>query len=190
MKPTRNTGTVAAWVAVRLTAKKNSFQAKMQQISAVAARPGATTGKITSRTVRRSGAPSISAASSSSPRHLEEERPHHPDRDRQVHRRVQDDQGEDVVQHVQVARGDVDRDDRRHDRQHLGADEEEQHVPGLPAPAAATARTRTAWPAASTRIVDTIVANAELATYGQMPLENTVLYCSSVGLKITVGVFV
>ena len=43
---------------------------------------------------------------------------------------------------------------------------------------------------ARTRIVDTIVANAELATYGQMPLENTVLNCSSVGLKITVGVFV
>src|SRR5215471_7740700 len=67
MKPTRNTGTVAAWVAVRFTAKKNSFQEKMQQISAVAARPGATTGRITSVTVRRSGAPSISAASSSSP---------------------------------------------------------------------------------------------------------------------------
>src|SRR6202046_955133 len=67
MNPTRNTGTVAAWVAVRFTAKKNSFQEKMQQISAVAARPGATTGKIPSVTVRRSGAPSISAASSSSP---------------------------------------------------------------------------------------------------------------------------
>src|SRR5712671_1329337 len=51
MKPTRNTGTVAAWVAVRFTAKKNSFQEKMQQISAVAAKPGATTGKITSLTV-------------------------------------------------------------------------------------------------------------------------------------------
>src|SRR5579864_8771018 len=56
MKPTRNTGTVAAWVAVRLTAKKNSFQEKMAQISAVAASPGATIGKITSTTVRRSGA--------------------------------------------------------------------------------------------------------------------------------------
>src|SRR6201992_4082278 len=67
MKPTRNTGTVAAWVAVMLTAKKNSFQEKIEQISAVAASPGATMGKITSTTVRRSGAPSISAASSSSP---------------------------------------------------------------------------------------------------------------------------
>src|SRR5580704_7228858 len=67
MKPTRNTGTVAAWVAVRVTAKKNSFQAKMQQISAVAARPGATTGRITSSTVLRSGATSISDASRSSP---------------------------------------------------------------------------------------------------------------------------
>src|ERR1700753_223376 len=67
LNPTRYTGTVAAWVAVSLTAKKNSFQEKMAQISAVAASPGATTGRITSMTVRRSGAPSISAASSSSP---------------------------------------------------------------------------------------------------------------------------
>ena len=44
MKPTRKIGAVAALVAVRLTAKKNSFQAKMKQISAVAARPGATIG--------------------------------------------------------------------------------------------------------------------------------------------------
>src|ERR1700744_434876 len=58
MKPTRKTGTVAAWVAVRLTAKKNSFQEKIEQISAVAASPGATTGRITSVTVRRRGAPS------------------------------------------------------------------------------------------------------------------------------------
>ena len=49
------------------TAKKNSFQAKMEQISAVAAMPGATTGRMTSVIVRRSGAPSICAASSSSP---------------------------------------------------------------------------------------------------------------------------
>src|ERR1700743_277131 len=67
MKPTRNTGTVAAWVAVRLTAKKNSFQEKMLQISPVSASPGARIGKITSTTGGRRGAPSISAASSSSP---------------------------------------------------------------------------------------------------------------------------
>src|SRR6201992_367373 len=67
MKPTRNTGTVAAWVAVMLTAKKNSFQETTPQITPVAASPGATIGRITSTTVRRSGAPSISAASSSSP---------------------------------------------------------------------------------------------------------------------------
>src|SRR5450755_1434369 len=42
----------------------------------------------------------------------------------------------------------------------------------------------------STRIVDTIVAKAELATYGHRPLENTVLYSDRVGEKITVGVFV
>src|SRR5438046_8874875 len=46
MKPTRNTGTVAAWVAVRFTAKKNSFQAKMEQIRAVAAWSGDNTGMI------------------------------------------------------------------------------------------------------------------------------------------------
>src|SRR5205814_9940593 len=55
MKPTRNTGTVAAWVAVRLTAKPNSFQAKMEQTSAVHARPGATRGRLSSVTVRRTG---------------------------------------------------------------------------------------------------------------------------------------
>ena len=41
MKPTRYTGMVWAFTAVRLTAKKNSFQAKMTQMaSAVAADTG------------------------------------------------------------------------------------------------------------------------------------------------------
>src|ERR687897_1704352 len=66
MKPTRNTGTVAAWVAVRVTAKKNSFQANMKQIRAVAARPGAIIGTITLRSSSDRLAPSSRAASSTS----------------------------------------------------------------------------------------------------------------------------
>src|SRR5580692_7309254 len=41
-----------------------------------------------------------------------------------------------------------------------------------------------------TRIVDTMVANAEFATYGQMPLSNTALYCERVGEKNRCGVLV
>src|SRR5918994_185366 len=66
MKPTRNTGTVAAWVAVRLTAKKNSFQAKMKQINAVAASPGAIIGRMMARISVNSPAPSIRDASRTS----------------------------------------------------------------------------------------------------------------------------
>src|ERR1700749_470606 len=43
---------------------------------------------------------------------------------------------------------------------------------------------------ASTRIVETMVANAELATYGHSPLENTALYCDRVGEKMMCGVLV
>src|SRR6201996_8217990 len=43
---------------------------------------------------------------------------------------------------------------------------------------------------ARTRIVDTMVANAELATYGHRPLENTALYCDNVGEKTMCGVLV
>src|ERR1700722_7803124 len=43
---------------------------------------------------------------------------------------------------------------------------------------------------ARTRIVETTVANAELATYGHSPLENTALYCDNVGEKMMWGVFV
>src|SRR5215471_11723217 len=42
----------------------------------------------------------------------------------------------------------------------------------------------------STNNVDTIVANAEFARYGQMPLANTVLYCSRVGENTMCGVVV
>jgi len=35
-----------------------------------------------------------------------------------------------------------------------------------------------------------MVANAEFATYGQIPLENTVLYCDRVGEKTRLGVLV
>ena len=41
-----------------------------------------------------------------------------------------------------------------------------------------------------TSSVDTMVANAELATYGHSPLEDTVLYCDRVGEKTTLGVLV
>ena len=64
-------------------------------------------------------------------RDLEEERTHHPHRDRQIHRRVQDDQRPDVVEQADVVDDHVQRHDRRDDWQHLGADEEEQHVLGL-----------------------------------------------------------
>ena len=67
MNPTRNTGTVPALAAVRFTAKKNSFHAKITQISPVAKMPGEMMGSTTSRSVRPSEAPSIDAASSSSP---------------------------------------------------------------------------------------------------------------------------
>src|SRR4029453_9856136 len=63
MKPTRNTGTVAARDEVRLTAKKNSFQAKITQMSAVAAIPGATSGSTTRTSSWRTFAPSMRAAS-------------------------------------------------------------------------------------------------------------------------------
>ena len=63
----RKIGTVAAFAAVRFRAKKNSFHAKITQISAVAAMPGATIGSSTVRIVRSSEAPSIEAASSTSP---------------------------------------------------------------------------------------------------------------------------
>src|SRR4029450_5340876 len=62
-KLTRYTGTVAAFVVVRLTARKNSFQAKMKQIRAVAANPGVITGTITERSGRRDDGPSTRAAS-------------------------------------------------------------------------------------------------------------------------------
>src|SRR5580693_5734220 len=42
----------------------------------------------------------------------------------------------------------------------------------------------------STRIVETIVANAELATYGHRPLLNTALYWDNVGEKTMCGVLV
>src|SRR5690606_16047532 len=63
MNPVRKTGTVAAWEAVRFTAKKNSFQEKIMQISAVAAMPGAMIGSITDHRIRSSPAPSTRAAS-------------------------------------------------------------------------------------------------------------------------------
>ena len=66
MVETSMTGTVAASTAVRFRAKKNSFQAKITQIRAVEAMPGATMGIRIVRSVVISEAPSISAASRTS----------------------------------------------------------------------------------------------------------------------------
>src|ERR1700754_4081383 len=66
MKPTRYTGTVCARTAVSVTARKNSFQEKITQISAVAATPGAIIGSSTARASPHSDAPSTRAASSTS----------------------------------------------------------------------------------------------------------------------------
>src|SRR5690606_12982628 len=63
MNPTRKTGTVPAWAAVRFTAQKNSVHEKMTQINAVAAMPGATTGSTTRYSSVGSVAPSTRAAS-------------------------------------------------------------------------------------------------------------------------------
>src|SRR4030095_13953487 len=62
-KPTKKIGPVPAVVAVRLTAKKNSFHEKMKQISAVAAMPGETIGNSTRRMTESTPAPSSEAAS-------------------------------------------------------------------------------------------------------------------------------
>jgi hypothetical protein len=63
MNPVRNTGDVLATVEVITRANMSSFQAKMKQISDVAAIPGAATGMMIRRSTVRSRAPSSSAAS-------------------------------------------------------------------------------------------------------------------------------
>ena len=62
-KPIMNMGTVAARVAVRLSAKKNSFQAKMAQMNTVATRPGVIIGRATPNSSWRELAPSTRQAS-------------------------------------------------------------------------------------------------------------------------------
>src|SRR3984957_15385158 len=61
-KPTRKIGTVAALIVVRLTARKNSFQENIKQMSAAAARPGLMIGMMTDRNWRNTPAPSTRAA--------------------------------------------------------------------------------------------------------------------------------
>ena len=61
-----NNGTVAALVAVRLTAKKNSFQAKIAPMKIVAVSPGATIGKMMRVICVHTSAPSTWAAWSTS----------------------------------------------------------------------------------------------------------------------------
>src|SRR6202035_5861154 len=65
-KPIMNMGTVAALVAVRLTAKKNSFQAKIIPMNMVAVRPGATIGRMILVIWVKTSAPSTCAAWSTS----------------------------------------------------------------------------------------------------------------------------
>src|SRR5699024_681327 len=62
-KLVRNTGAVEAAVDVSTVAKRSSFQEKMKQMSAVAARPGGVSGSRTSANTPGSSAPSTSAAS-------------------------------------------------------------------------------------------------------------------------------
>ena len=57
-----NIGTVAALVAVRLTAKKNSFQAKIAPMNIVAVNPGVTIGRMMRVISVMTFAPSTSAA--------------------------------------------------------------------------------------------------------------------------------
>src|SRR5437868_14894908 len=61
-KPIMNIGTVAALVAVRLTAKKNSFQAKIAPMNTVAVSPGATMGRMIWVISVHTSAPSTRAA--------------------------------------------------------------------------------------------------------------------------------
>src|SRR4029450_12315512 len=65
-KLVRNTGAVPAITLVNVFASSSSFQAKIKQISAVAAIPGEMIGTIMLRSVRISPAPSTAAASNSS----------------------------------------------------------------------------------------------------------------------------
>src|SRR6266566_3076727 len=61
-------------------------------------------------------------------RDLEEERPQQPHAERQVDRRVDQREGEDVVEQVEVARQQVQRHQARREGQEPGRDEEEEHV--------------------------------------------------------------
>src|SRR5215212_4117827 len=65
-KLVRNTGAVWAITLVKVLASSSSFQAKMKQISAVAAIPGEMIGTMMLRRVRIRPAPSTAAASNSS----------------------------------------------------------------------------------------------------------------------------
>src|SRR5918995_1185850 len=65
------------------------------------------------------------------PRDLDEEGAQHPDRQRQVDRRVEDDQHQPCVQQLELPREYPDRQDRGHDRQELRRDDEEEDVAPL-----------------------------------------------------------
>src|SRR5262245_51276099 len=62
-KPDMKTGSVPVFAAVRFTASRNSFQLKMSDRRAVAASPGAVSGRTMRRSTRKKPAPSTVAAS-------------------------------------------------------------------------------------------------------------------------------
>ena len=127
-----HTGTVECSVTgLSWTARKNSFQAKMKQSNPVAARPVETMGNMTSLIWPSSPVPSIWAASMSS-------RGTSPKNERSiqmasgrfmaVYRMMSTSR---VFSSSQLPGEDPDRQDRRHDGQELGRDEEEQDVAPL-----------------------------------------------------------
>src|SRR5213593_3529763 len=99
----------------------------MRQIKDVAASPGAISGTTICRISWRNPAPSTRAASNRS-RNLEQEGAQEPDAQWQVDGGVDEDQGEDVVQELQVARQQVQRNQAGRKGQEARRDEEEQRV--------------------------------------------------------------
>ena len=86
-----NIGTVDSFGA-RLKAKKNSFQAKMIEMKTVATSPGVTIGKHDLGHLAEEPGAVDPRRVEHVARDLLEEGAQHPDRDRQVHRGVEDDQ--------------------------------------------------------------------------------------------------
>ena len=96
----------AALEAVRLRLQNASFQHRMIESSAVEAMPGSDSGRSSSQT-SCFGLRAVHAAGLEDVlRHLLEEGVEHPDHDRQVHQRVDDDQAPAGVEWRRVSRND------------------------------------------------------------------------------------